>query len=254
MIEHSANAAHVLTYLDAKYIVCPTQFQADTYPATLQPAIRVIHEGVDTAIASPDRRMRFSLANGVELNASTPMRGFHIFMRSLPKLLSAVDNAQVVLIGHDGTDSYGPPHASGSWKNALLEEVGPELDLNRVHFVGTLPYEAMCSVLASSTAHVHFSYPSILSWSLLDAMACGSLVIGSNTASISEVVKDGHNGVLVDFFDVDALSSALIAACRNPDQFRTLRENARATVVNEFDRATICEPAWTRLIGETLGD
>jgi glycosyltransferase involved in cell wall biosynthesis len=79
-------------------------------------------------------------------------------------------------------------------------------------------------------------------------MASQCLVLGSDTAPLREVIASGRNGLLNDFFDVGALSAAMIEACREPGRFAPLRRAARQTIVDKYDRATVCEPAWLRLV------
>jgi len=265
MVHQAGNAAFALSFAQACRIVAPTPFQASTYPDVFQPLIRVVHEGVDTKVARPLPRARLTLQDGTVLDGSTPVvtfvnrrfepvRGFHIFIRALPRFLAEVPNAHVLMVGADDPETYGRPPPEGTWKQRLLGEVGDRLDPARVHWVGSLPYDQLLRVFAASWAHVYLTYPFVLSWSLLDAMACGCLVIGSDTAPVRDVVRHDQNGLLVPFFDADALVARLAEACRKPEQFRHLRENARATAVAEYDRATVCLPKWLGLVEEVLAE
>ena len=90
-----------------------------------------------------------------------------------------------------------------------------KLDPTRTHFMGRLPREQYLRVLQVSNAHVYLTYPFVLSWSLLEAMACGTPVVASDTAPVREVLHDGENGRLVDFFDVDGIADAAIETMRS---------------------------------------
>jgi glycosyltransferase involved in cell wall biosynthesis len=111
----------------------------------------------------------------------------------------------------------------------------------------------MLAALSISTAHVYYTYPFVLSWSLLEAMACKCLVVASDTGPVRDVIENGENGLLLDFFDVDGLSRTLIRACRDPSALLPLRQAARDTVVARFDRDRVCRPAWLELIKNLLG-
>jgi len=110
----------------------------------------------------------------------------------------------------------------------------------------------MISALSISWGHVYYTYPFVLSWSLVEAMACECLILGSDTGPVRDAITPGVNGVLNDFFDIDALSEAMVQACENPEQFAALRPAARETAMRLFDRQTVGVPAWLALIDEIL--
>ena len=259
---YAKNATLSLAYGEAEQIVCPTRFQASLLPPAFAARTRIIHEGVDTDSVKPIPDARLTLADGRVLDRSTPvitfinrrfepLRGFHIFMRALPDLLAAVPDAHVVLIGaSDGSGYGGSAPNNKPWKQNLLREVESRLDMTRVHFTGRLPYDQMLAALSLSAAHVYYTYPFVLSWSALEAMACECFVVASDTAPVRDAIENNVNGVLLDFFDVEALSRMLIKACREPQSFVGLRRAARQTAIDRFDRTRICQPAWLRLIDD----
>jgi glycosyltransferase involved in cell wall biosynthesis len=261
---HAKNSVMAMSYAEADRIVVPTPFQASLFPEAFQSRMSVIHEGVDTTKAKPHPQAQFQLGDGRVLDRSKPvvtfvnryfepMRGYHIFMRALPRLLKQVPEVNVLLIGSEEPRGYGKAAPAGTnWKQVILKEVEGRLDMSRVHFTGQLSYERFIAALSISAAHVYWTYPFVLSWSLLDAMACECLVVGSDTAPVRDVIKPGVNGVLVDFFDREGLAEALTTACREPQWFAPVRRAARETVMAEYDRASVCEPAWLALIDDVM--
>ena len=253
----TANSLLALEAMD--HGVSPTQWQRDTNPVAYRDKISVIHDGVDTAVLRPDARAVLKLNDGLELRAGEeiltfvnrnlePLRGFHIFMRALPAVLAARPNARVVIVGGD-SKGYG---GGGGWKEKMLAEVGGRLDLSRVHFVGRIAYPAFMSLLQVSRAHVYLSYPFVLSWSLIEAMSSECLVIGGDTAPVKEVLTDGKTGLLVDFFDVDALAARVIDGLARPEAFMDIRRQARMLAVERYDLESVCLPAQLRLVDQVL--
>lgn len=261
---HAKNATGLLAYAEADRIVSPTAFQASTLPALLRSRQHVIHEGIDTAAIRPSQAKPVRLADGTMLDGTDPvvtlvnrrfepMRGFHTFMRALPRFQAALPNARAVLIGADQPGGYGMPAGEGAtWKGRMLAELDGRLDLSRVHFTGVVPNDRMHDILRHASAHVYLTYPFALSWSMLEAMALGCLVIGSRTSPVEEAIQDGRNGLLVDMLDADALADRMIEACREQARLAPLREAARRTVVERYDRETVCIPAWLKLVHEVL--
>jgi glycosyltransferase involved in cell wall biosynthesis len=253
-----------LAFGEAEAIVTPTPFQASLLPEMFRARTHVIHEGVDTATIRRHAKPRLELGNGKVIDGSRPLvtlinrrfeplRGFHIFMRALPAFMAAVPEADVLVIGADERGGYGKPaEGNATWGQKLFAEVADKVDRARIHFVGRVPHALMIEALSLSSAHVYYTYPFVLSWSLLEAMATECLILGSDTAPVRDAITHGQNGILNDFFDVAALSAALIAACRTPEQFAPLRKAARQTILERFDRSTICEPAWLQLVEPML--
>ena len=243
----------------------PTEWQRSQYPQPYRDRITVVHEGVDTSLVKPDPTARLWLSSGRCLSRSDeivtysardlePYRGFHVLMRALPEVLEQRPQAQVLIVGGDGV-SYGRrPEQAASYPAQLLAELDGRLDLRRVHFLGRLPYQQYLTVLQISTVHVYLTYPFVLSWSLLEAMSAECLVIGSRTPPVEEVVRDGENGALVDFFDVDGLADRITAALaqKTDGVNNRIRAAARETVITRYDANAVCLPAYMDLLRSLL--
>ena len=241
---------------------CPTLWQKSTYPERYHPMLRVIHEGIDTDLALPDAKARLTLpALGIDLAAGDevvtyvarnlePYRGFPSFMRSLPAILERRPNAHVLIVGGDEV-SYGARLPKGqSYRQLLRDELGDTLDLRRVHFLGKVPYPVFLKILQISRVHVYLTYSFVLYWSKLEAMAAGCLLVASRTAPVEEVIRDGENGLLVDFFKPSEIAARVVEALEDRALFAVLRENARRTIVEKYDLKTICLPQQLAMIGE----
>jgi glycosyltransferase involved in cell wall biosynthesis len=246
--------------LAADVAVAPTHWQANTFPDSLRRRMVVLHEGIDTARARPDPNATVALArDNLVLRAGDevvtfvarnlePYRGYHQFMRTLPRILAERPRARAVIVGGDGVSYGSSPPDGGSWKTRILREVAGDLDMSRVHFLGRVTHDALLKLLQISAAHVYLTYPFVLSWSLLEAMSAGALIIGSDTAPVREVIEHGRNGLLCDFFDNAGLADLVVSALADQGRHAMLRRAARQTVVNRFDMESVCLPRWRRLI------
>jgi glycosyltransferase involved in cell wall biosynthesis len=249
---HLKNASSLLALSDCDFGVSPTNWQRSTFPNEYQSKITVIHEGIDADVVKPDPDAVLRLPSGLELRRSDevvtfvarnlePLRGYHRFMRALPRIISARPQAQVVVIGGDGA-SYGalPPQGT-TWKSLFFDEVAEHIDRKRIHFAGRLPYRDYLTALQVSSAHVYLTYPFVLSWSLLEALSAGCLVIGSDTPPVREVLNN-ENGLLTPFFDTEQLAERVTEALTFPRRFRSVRARARRTILDQYDLARICLP------------
>jgi glycosyltransferase involved in cell wall biosynthesis len=175
-----------------------------------------------------------------------PYRGYHVFMRSLPDLLARRPLAQVVLVGGDEVSYGARPPGGGNWKDKLIAEVRPRIPdahWQRVHFVGKLAYDHYLALMQVSRVHVYLTYPFVLSWSLLEAMSVGAAIVASDTPPVREVITHDQEGLLVPFFDPQALVDRTCALLEDPAERARLGQAARRKVVSQFDLQSICLPA-----------
>jgi glycosyltransferase involved in cell wall biosynthesis len=245
---------------------CPTKWQYSRYPEAYRPMLRIVHDGIDTDKVRPDPAARlivpatddaapFELKAGDEIVTYVarnlePYRGFPSFMRSLPAIQKARPQAQILIVGGDETSYGAAPRDGRTYRRQLIEELGEALDHRRVRFLGRVPYPVFLKILQVSRVHVYLSYPFVLSWSMQEAMAAECLVVGSRTAPVEEVIRDGENGLLVDFFAPGEIADKVIAALTAPEDFVALRKNARQSVLETCDLKRICLPEQLRLIKE----
>jgi glycosyltransferase involved in cell wall biosynthesis len=255
------NATTLLALEDSELGISPTKWQQSTFPAHYQSKIDIVHEGINVDVAKPAPSAVLTLPSGRQLRRSDevvtyvarnlePVRGYHIFMRALPGILARRPNAQIVIIGGDSTSYGAAPPAGMTWKSIFLKEVEAKIDRARVHFLGRVPYQTYMKALQVSSAHVYLTYPFVASWSLLEAMSAGCVVIGSDTPPVREMI-DGKNGILVPFFDVQQWVDRVVDALEKPERFRPMRDAARQFVKANFDADKICVP---RMMSVLRGD
>ncbi|WP_062119291.1 glycosyltransferase [Aureimonas sp. AU40] len=252
------NAMTLLALAEADLAITPTEWQRSTFPPALGSSIAVAHEGIDTDHVRPRPEARCRLEDGTLLSRDDevitfvnrnlePLRGYHIFMRALPRVLAERPKARVVIVGGFGV-SYGQRAPSGkTWHQIFLDEVSGGLDLKRVHFLGHLPYEDYLDVLRVSRVHAYLTYPFVLSWSCLEAMATGCVLVASDTPPVREVI-DGQNGLLVPFHSPDALAEALLRVLRAPERHAEMGRRARETIRRRFDLRRVSLPRMERLV------
>jgi glycosyltransferase involved in cell wall biosynthesis len=240
--------------------ISPTHFQHAQFPAHHRARISVIFDGIDTdaLVESPHTEVRLNAAGRTLTRADEvltyvsrglePYRGYHTFVRALPAILRARPRAQVVIVGGDATVYGAPPPAGSTWRERFWNEVKDSLDTSRVHFLGSVPHPVLHALLSVSRCHVYLTVPFVLSWSMLEAMAFGCLVLGSRTPPVEEVIRHRENGLLTDFFDAGALAERAIEVLRDREAFDPLRRAARETVRELYDLKRVCLPAQLSLV------
>lgn len=243
---NSKNAATLIALAECDLGLSPTFWQRSTFPAEFWPKIHIAHEGVDTRWIVPDASAKFCVAGGVRLDRDDeivtyiarglePMRGFHIFMRALPEILRRRPRAQVVIVGSEAACYGNAPVQGGTWKQYCLDEVLPQLDLARVHFLDILPHEALRRLMQVSTVHVYLTYPFVLSWSCIEAMSAGCAIVASDTAPVRDVIEDDETGLLTPFHEPVALAEKVVDLLGDAGKRARLSANAREKAVRNFD-------------------
>jgi glycosyltransferase involved in cell wall biosynthesis len=252
--------ANLLTGFDVMdWGVSPTHWQKSSLPAAFHDKVSVIFDGIDTGFITPDPEAVFALPDGRSVRAGDevltfvnrnlePYRGFHIFMRALPAIQKARPNAITLIVGGDDVSYGGKPSGGGTWREVMMKEVGDQLDMSRIVFLGRIPYPTYRQLLRVSRVHAYMTYPFVLSWSMLESLAAECLVVGSSTKPVTEVLRHGENGLLVDFFDVEGWAKALSEALAKPGAHGEIRKQARRDIVERYDLHGICLPEQLKLI------
>ena len=224
--------------------LCPTKWQKQQFPSEYQDKITVLHDGVDTDYfkPQPDRklvlpRINLDLSQVKEIvtyvaRGMEPYRGFPQLIETISILQKRRPQTHFVIVG-DNRVAYGKQLPQGqNYKDLMLEKF--PLDLTRVHFTGLLPYGEYLQVLQASSAHIYLTRPFVLSWSVLEAMSTGCVLVASNTPSVTELITNNHNGLLVPFFSPDKIADRVEEVLDNPDKVAKIRANARETIVNNY--------------------
>ena len=176
-----------------------------------------------------------------------PYRGYHTFMRALPELVKARPKARILLVGADDV-SYGSRpnekiYGANKWKDVFINEVRSQISLQdwqRVHFLGHIPYHHFIPLLQLSTVHAYLTYPFVLSWSLLEAMSAGCAIVASDTMPIKEAIVHNETGLMINFFDSEALVKSIVKLLDSPSERKRLGDNARKFAQNNYDLQKVC--------------
>lgn len=236
------NSHIIFDLMNCDYGISPTSWQKQQFPKEFWGKIRIIHEGIDTEICSPDKNAEFKFMGKIFTSHDEVLtyatrgmeeyRGFPEFMRVVERLQKVRPNLQVIIGGEDRI-CYGAQLKNDTYKQKMLRELN--LDLERIHFAGSLSYEEYIKVLQISKCHVYLTYPFVLSWSLLEAMATGCCIAASDTAPVKEVIEDGQNGILTNFYDIEAMYAKINNILDNPEKYKSIQTSARKTILSRYD-------------------
>ncbi|MGE3821072.1 MAG: glycosyltransferase, partial [Isosphaeraceae bacterium] len=210
----------------------PTRFQQTRFPETYRPKIEVIFDGIETQIYKrragltrtvagrtipKETRIVTYVSRGFE-----SMRGFDVFMKVAKRIYEQFPDVVFVCVGSDrvcyGGDEKHIKHKT--FREHVLAE--DRYDLSKFIFTGLVPVSTLVDVFSLSDLHIYLTVPFVLSWSLMDALACGCVVLASDTAPVREMIADGENGLLSGFFDVVGMAARAVEVLRDPGSFERL--------------------------------
>ncbi|MCT7961047.1 glycosyltransferase family 4 protein [Laspinema sp. D1] len=241
------NAPILIDLASSDWGVSPTYWQRSQFPPEFHSKISVVHDGVDTEFFKPDPGAKLVLPN-LDLShvdelvtyvarGMEPYRGFPEFIEAVGYIQERRPNCHVVVVGSDRV-CYGKSLPNGeTYKDYMLKKV--PLDLTRVHFVGSLPYGLYLKVIQASDVHIYLTRPFVLSWSMIESLSTGCLVLGSDTQPVREVITDGENGLLVDFFSPKQIADRVDEVFNHPTRMAEIRKKARETAIERYAMPTL---------------
>ena len=87
--------------------------------------------------------------------------------------------------------------------------------------------KSLAEILCLSDLHIYLSVPFVLSWSVLNAMACARVVLASDVPSVREFIEPERTGLIEPLFDVDRLCESALRVLRDPNEYRPLGQADR---------------------------
>lgn len=237
------NAQLLLSMNECDAFITPTHWQKSLFPQLWQPKINVIHEGVDTSVCKPNEKVSFTLPCGTHLTRKDevitysarnlePYRGFPVFLKAIERVCKERPNCHIIITGGDKV-SYSPRLPNNeSYREHFLKTVS--LPHDRVHFLGTVPYQTHLQLLQLSSAHIYLTYPFVLSWSFIEAMACGCTIIASDTRPVMDFLEADINGISVNFFDDKQIATKINSILNHPERKKHLGQAARKKIDQHY--------------------
>ena len=215
--------------LQADVCVTPTQWQRSQFPPSLQARCVVIHEGVDIAAYAPNGKPQApSAVITYGTRGFESMRGFPDLITELRTALAAFPMWSASIAGEDRS-FYSPTSPSfvgdslGEWARNQLQSAQV---LERVQFVNRLPAGSYRDWLSLSSLHIYLTQPFVASWSLVEAMASGALLVVSNVEPVKEIVPQ-NSAIFVDHRCSGWLHKLLSRLDEEPQYFDLIRASAR---------------------------
>jgi glycosyltransferase involved in cell wall biosynthesis len=181
------------------------------------------------------------------------MRGFDIFLKVAKRIYQQRSDVLFLVAGEDRVCYGGDAKVTGkqTFKEWALAQ--DDYDLSKFRFLGLVPPSVLAQLFSRSDLHVYLTVPFCLSWSLFDALACGTTVLASDTAPVSEVIQHRHNGLLADFFDVDGLAAEALSVLEDPKEYRALGE-AGVEMIHKRYSVDVCLTKMMKLYGSVLAN
>lgn len=227
--------------------ISPTTWQFRQYPAEYSHKFRIIHDGIDTHFFSPDSEATEDpdhIIQGLDISTMNeivtytarglePYRGFPSFYKSIPHILHARPEAHIIIMANDSVH-YGDKRTDGkTWKEAMKNEL--PVDDARVHFLKYDTYPNYRKLLRRSDVHVYLTAPFVLSWSMLEAMSCGCLVVASATEPVMEIIEHEKNGFLTSFWDENEIAKSISSVLEDKENLHSVRFSARKTIIDRYN-------------------
>jgi glycosyltransferase involved in cell wall biosynthesis len=252
------NAALLLDLANCDLGYSPTRWQRDRLPSLFHSKVRIIFDGIDTTVWHPQPRVSGERrAGNLVVPAGVPLvtyvargfesiRGFDVFMKAAKRIYQQMPTARFLVVGEDRICYGGDEKRTGglTYKQWVLKQ--DEYDLSKFAFVGRVPPLVLAQMLAMTDLHIYLTVPFVLSWSMMNALACGATVLASGTEPVCEMIEHERNGLLADFFDVDGLAEIGCRVLRKPDEFHELGQAAAQRIQEQYS-LEVCLPQMMRL-------
>jgi glycosyltransferase involved in cell wall biosynthesis len=196
-----------------RWIYAPTHYVADLAEKNYDVSVEVVETPFFSEEPHPDASLYDQIGAGKNyalfFGRMTQMKGVHILAQSLPDVLRALPNLQMIFVGPDASAPDGKPMSE--WILAHLERADPdgsEKLKDRVTLVGATRHDQLYPLIENAHLVVLPSLMDNLPNTCLEAMGMGKVVIATSGSCFEQLITSGQNGFLVP--PSDALSLAKV--------------------------------------------
>jgi glycosyltransferase involved in cell wall biosynthesis len=245
------NAPTLATLVECDAGYSATRWQKQSFPRRFHSKIEVHFDGIETELyhpgPAPRRIGETAIPAGTRVvtfvsRGLESIRGFDLFMKVAHRIAQTRTDVVFLVVGgeeiHYGWDKLhtGLP----SFKQWALSQ--ENYDLSRFIFLGRVLPDQLADILRISDLHIYLTAPFVLSWSLLDAMASGCVVLAADVPPVREVIDPDANGLLEPLFDIERLTETALRVLTDPAAFTPLGQAARRTIEDGYSLETCISP------------
>jgi glycosyltransferase involved in cell wall biosynthesis len=197
--------------------------------------IRLVYNGIDAERFRPnvpsDLRAELGASPGEVLigisSRLAPDKGQDTFLRAAARVAAQEPRTRFVIVGDDSIFSDNAEYVP------MLRQLTADLGLaEHAAFLGF--HQDMRAVYSGLDILVNAAWREAFGLVVVEAMACGKVVVGANAGGVPEIITPGRDGFLFPVGDDKTLAEVLLALVRHPDLRRTIGQAARQTVLDRF--------------------
>jgi glycosyltransferase involved in cell wall biosynthesis len=237
---------------NSSVVVTPTRLQRNQFPQDIKQRLMIMHEGIDTTFFKPsrevikkDKKVITYVSRGLE-----PRRAFLQFINIINLVLQIDKNIIVKIIGDDKMFYKDEGYPDISYKQEAIRILTEGGTVGNVEFMGPQPSPVILNALQMSDLHIYFSIIAIPSWSFLEALSTGCVVLTSNMGAVDEFYwKDKPNFFYTNHDDYFASRDQVLKLLYTDNS--VTKRNAREYMLRNYNN-TMCERKWGDLIESLL--
>jgi glycosyltransferase involved in cell wall biosynthesis len=198
----------------------------------------------------------------------SPEKGVHVLLEAFELMLLDYPDASLDVVGPEWVlpreyisdlclepsiaDSFKPFYRD-SYTRQLRDSLSSRA-AKRVNFVGLVPHAEIPNYYAGADVYVNPSFYESFGMSIIEAMAAGLPVVATRAGAVSDLISDGHNGLLVDTANPVAIANAVGNLFSNAGLRNSITTAASETVCTQFSWETICSSLMRMYQDVVLGE